>query len=444
MREELTTEKIIENCKKFRGEEYDYSKVKKWKNGEETKIEVICQHGSYWTNYFDFIRGKANCPKCSKEKRRKHEEEKFKSKMISRYGDDIVFPKDFYYVNSFTKVRIIYKNKEIVRDPHTFLKTTLFSKKIEKEIEVIKSEEFNRRGIILIDFLEETARENNLEFFINDRNDLEIKDHNLVFHLADLLSGEKDSSKRWETYHNENKRCVFVYPPYLENENKRNVYKNILLYHCGIRKRIFARNTVCKIYRALEKKQFFEENNIEGYRNADKAYVLEDKKTGEPYMMYSLGHAYFGKGAYDAEIARGACKLGYQIIGGASKLWKYILKDNPDIKSIVYFVDRREYLGSSIGHLMDSDMSSEGKVYQLKGNKSFMNYWVRDVIGDNGKLWHKAGDYKNREASRNQEVQRAYKRGDAICVHNPGSYTNVFVRKGYELKDGKIVECQEQ
>ena len=112
MREELTTEKIIENCKKFRGEEYDYSKVKKWKNGEETKIEVICQHGSYWTNYFDFIKGKANCPKCSKERRRKHEEEKFKSKMISRYGDDIVFPKDFYYVNSFTKVRIIYKNRE--------------------------------------------------------------------------------------------------------------------------------------------------------------------------------------------------------------------------------------------------------------------------------------------------------------------------------------------
>ena len=101
-------------------------------------------------------------------------------------------------------------------------------------------------------------------------------------------------------------------------------------------------------------------------------------------------------------------------------------------------------MGESIGHLMDSDMSGEGKVYQLKGNKSFMNYWVRDVIGDNGKLWHKAGDYKNREASRNQEVQRAYKRGDAICVHNPGSYTNVFVRKGYELKDGKIVECQEQ
>ena len=49
--------------------------------------------------------------------------------MISRYGDDIVFPKDFYYVNSFTKVRIIYKNREIVRDPHTFLKNHSFFKK---------------------------------------------------------------------------------------------------------------------------------------------------------------------------------------------------------------------------------------------------------------------------------------------------------------------------
>lgn len=95
MREELTTEKIIENCKKFRGEEYDYSKVKKWKNGEETKIEVICKHGSYWTNYFDFIKGKANCPKCSKEKRRKYEEEKFKSKMFQDMEMILFFLKIF-------------------------------------------------------------------------------------------------------------------------------------------------------------------------------------------------------------------------------------------------------------------------------------------------------------------------------------------------------------
>ena len=140
MREELTTEKIIENCKKFRGEEYDYSKVKKWKNGEETKIEVICQHGSYWTNYFDFIRGKANCPKCSKEKRRKHEEEKFKKIMVEKYGDNIIFPKDFCYINSYTKIKLIYKNEEFFRDPKTFLKIPLLSKEERKEM-------INQRGL---------------------------------------------------------------------------------------------------------------------------------------------------------------------------------------------------------------------------------------------------------------------------------------------------------
>ena len=93
MKEELTTKKIIENCKAARGEEYDYSKVKKWKNGEETKIELICPHGSYWANYFDFIRGRASCPKCSREKRRKQEEEKFKSEMVSNMEMMLFFRK---------------------------------------------------------------------------------------------------------------------------------------------------------------------------------------------------------------------------------------------------------------------------------------------------------------------------------------------------------------
>lgn len=291
-------------------------------------------------------------------------------------------------------------------------------------------------------FLKEVAEENGLKYFINEKGDMQIEGHNICFHLADLMSGEKDAVQRWQYFYDKNIRCVFVYPPYLENSNRVNVYKNIMLYHCGIRKKIFARNTVCKEYTAKQFKWFFEENNIEGYRNANKVYVLEDKKTGEPYMAYSIGHSYFGKGNYDCEIARGACKLGYQVIGGASKLWKHILEMNPEINSIVYYVDRREYDGRSIGQLMESEAST-GKVYQLKGCPSFMNYWIRDVNGDDGKPWHKAGEYKNREASRNSEVTAAYKRGDVIQVNNAGSYTNVYVREGYHLEGMKVVKDEE-
>jgi hypothetical protein len=289
-------------------------------------------------------------------------------------------------------------------------------------------------------FLEDLAKENNLDYFYNDRNDLEIKDKHLCFHLADLLSGEKDAVDRWTAYHNEETRCVFVYPTYLNNPNRVNIYKNILIYHCGLAQRIYARNTVVEIYPAVRMKKFFEENNIEGYRNASKAYVLEDKKTHEPYMCYLIGHSYFGKGNYDCEIARGACKLGYAIIGGASKLWKYILQDNPDIKSIVYYCDRREYDQRSIDHLMDSAaMNGLGTVHMLKGGSSFMNYWVNDTYLD-GRLWHHAGDYANREPARHKYVMEAMRNGDCISVLNPGSYTNIFTRASYHLEGMKVVK----
>lgn len=290
-----------------------------------------------------------------------------------------------------------------------------------------------------LQFLIDTAIENNLEYFTNDRNDLEIKNKNLCFHYANLLSGELDAYDRWKSYHDNNIRCVFIYPTYLNNINKVNIYKNILLYHCGLAKRIYARNTIVKVYPAVKMKWFFEENNIEGYRNANKAYVLEDKNTNEPLMCYTVGHSYFGKGNYSAEIARGACKLGCQVIGGTSKLWKYIIQDNPDFHSIVYYVDRREYDQRSINHLMDSEvMKNLGSVHMMRGGTSFMNYWTKDVYFD-GRLWHRAGEYKNREPARHSAVMSAMRDGSCISVHNPGSYTNVFVRAGFHLEGLKVV-----
>lgn len=288
-------------------------------------------------------------------------------------------------------------------------------------------------------FLTDFADELNLCHFINQNGDLEIKDKNICFHLADMLNGERDSYDRWQSYHNQGIRCVFIYPPYLNDVNRVNIYKNILLYHCGLAKRIYARNTVVAKYPAVKMKKFFIENNIEGYRNSKTAYVLEDKETHEPYMCYLIGHSYFGKGNYDCEIARGACKLGYAIVGGASKLWKYLLQDNPDIKSIVYYCDRREYDQRSIGHLMDSAaMKDLGYVHMLNGGKSFMNYWVNDTYLD-GKLWHKAGDYKNREPMRHKFVMEAMRNGNCISVVNPGSFTNIFIRAGYKLDGMKVV-----
>ena len=469
-----TTEQFIEEAKKIHGNKYDYSKVNYINSN--TKVEIICKKCKkhFLQTAIDHTQG-YGCPFCNFSKGEK-EIENFlienkisyiPQKKFSNCKDKRPLPFDFYLPE--LNIAIEYNGKQHYKPIEKFGGEKQLHK--QRHHDWIKRKYCQKNNITLViisyneniksllekylarsyynymndlDFLIEVAKENNLEYFTNDYGDLEIKDKNLAFHLAKVseYKGENDSVERWTAYYNEGKRCVFVYPPYLQNPNKVNVYKNILRYHCGIvDRRVYARKTKVVVYKALDMKPFFEHNNIEGYRNADKAYTLVDKETNEPLMCYSLGSAYFGKGCYDAEIARGACKLGIQVVGGASKLWKAIMDDNPKVNSIVYYVDRREYDGRSIGHLLDSE-NELGTVYQLKGCPSFLNYWKDDVYNADGTLWHRAGDYKNREASRNSDVVKAYHEGHAFEVKNPGSFTNIFVRKGFHLAEGttKVIE----
>lgn len=229
-------------------------------------------------------------------------------------------------------------------------------------------------------------------------NDILIE-NKLALHFVDFFT-EKEPLKRWKYYYDKEIRCVFIYPTY-----NIEIYKNIIAYHFGKVTKIFARKCEVRILKAKDIKSFFEQNNIEGYRQADKAYCLF--YNNELMMAYSVGHAFFGQGKYDLEIARGACKMGYQIVGGASRLWKAIINDNPLVQTIVYYVDRREYDGRSMKFLDNVDETHFG-------GESFMNYWVKE------------GRYANREPSRNAEIVKGYHDGSIIQVKNPGSWTNIY------------------
>lgn len=237
-----------------------------------------------------------------------------------------------------------------------------------------------------------------LSFIENEMNDILIE-NKLALHFVDFFT-EKEPLKRWKYYYDKEIRCVFIYPTY-----NIEIYKNIVAYHFGKVQKIFARKCEVRILKAKDIKPFFEQNNIEGYRQADKAYCLF--YNNELMMAYSVGHAFFGKGKYDLEIARGACKMGYQIVGGASRLWKAIINDNPLVQTIVYYVDRREYDGRSMKFLNNVDTS-------YFGGESFMNYWVKE------------NRYANREPARNAEIVAGYHDGSIIQVKNPGSWTNVY------------------
>jgi hypothetical protein len=215
-----------------------------------------------------------------------------------------------------------------------------------------------------------------------------------------------------------NKRVIHIYESFLADYNKFKILKNLILHACNKTKnKVYARNCEIIVKPAKEMKQFFIDNNIQGYRVAKKAFVLIDKKTKEPLMCYTVGHAYFGKGIYDAEIARGASKLGYSVIGGASKLWNFIidyyktrnLDETPgSVNSIVYYVDRNFYNGKSMNFL-------SGQKF-IKSQPGFWNFWVETK------------ELKNREPNRHSYIMEQQKNGKLFPVKMAGTDVNVWER----------------
>lgn len=220
-------------------------------------------------------------------------------------------------------------------------------------------------------------------------------------------------------------RCIQLFEYHLLDAHKWHVLKDIIMHASGkTPKKIYARKLHVKYYpKAVELKPFFEENNIQGYRNATFAFGLLDENENL-LMAYSVGHAWLGKGNYDCEIARGACKLGCSVVGGASKLWKAILQyaKEHDIKNIVYYVDTNYYSGQSINFLKQTDFVSQ--------MFSFWNYWSKDDV------------MKNREPTRHKEIVKGYKearklldegysldevrlRDTVLKINNVGTITNV-------------------
>lgn len=287
--------------------------------------------------------------------------------------------------------------------------------------------------IIVEDFL----NENNIKFEKRNRTlikplelDFYLPDYKVAIEVNDIWShnstvGPIGSKPKPLNYHfNKTIKCqekgirlIHIYEPYIFNTNSWNIIKNIILHSCNRSKKIYARNTEVVIKPASDMKDFFNKNNIQGYRPAKTAFILVDKKTKEPLMCYTVGYAWFGKGKYDAEITRGACKLGYTIVGGASKLWKHIIEYYKDkdlngnkgsIDSIVYYVDLNYYNGSSINFLKNTKF--------IKNQLSFWNYWVDEKI------------LKNRDPNKHKKIKQLEQQGKILVVGNSGTQVNLWTR----------------
>lgn len=174
------------------------------------------------------------------------------------------------------------------------------------------------------------------------------------------------------------------------DNRKRPILESLILSKCGVIQKIWARKCQVEIKDSLDTKEFFEKNHLDGYVGGKVAVCLV--YNGEIVMAWLFGHNYYGKGKYEWEVKRAATKRGYQVVGGASRIWKHFM-DKYSPKSCVFYVDRDHYDGHSLEGLGFKFVKNNPhqKIYlkdenKITGRQPSKNKEIKELISKN-KAW---------------------------------------------------------
>lgn len=211
-------------------------------------------------------------------------------------------------------------------------------------------------------------RENGIEFEKHNRQilrpqeiDLYIPEFKVGIEANDMGSHNSTvnfyhSKPKEPDYHYEkSRRCeeqgirlVHIWDYEWADERKRPILENIVLSACGKVKTVYARKCKIEARESIELKNFFNKNHIAGHRGGKFAICLVYE--GEVVMAYMFGKPYFGRNKYEWEVIRATTKLGYRVVGGASRIWKCFVREyNPE--SCVFYVDFDYFDGHSLENL---------------------------------------------------------------------------------------------
>lgn len=217
----------------------------------------------------------------------------------------------------------------------------------------------------------------------------------------------------------------------IDNKRKNEVIKSYILAACGkIKNRVFARDCVIREILSKQLRSFLDTNCFYGYRSATKnfgLYLKKDKgnlKKDELVMMWSIGHAFYGRTKYDLEIIRASTLLNTQVIGGASKLFNHI-------KNISTFkCGKNEITWNSLSFYIDYDHNN-GRSLPLLGFK-LLNYSGGGFININTKT----GEAFNRKPTIHKQIMEMMKQGLVISTPLAGVKTFVYCKNGDYSKYG--------
>lgn len=374
-RKKQTTEDFIKKAQQIHGNKYDYSKVDYISSN--TKVLIICpEHGDFYQLPYAHLNGQG-CPECNKINLRKQfqlSNEQFIQKAKEIHGDKYDYSK-VNYINYKTKVEIICpKHGSFWQTPACHFKCD-GCPTCKGEISVSKQE------LDIVNYIKEI---NNTIINLNDRqiiNPMELDIYLPFKNIAIEYDGLywHSNNKIDKNYHllktnlckDRGIHLIHIF----EDEwlYKQNIVKSRLKSIFGvIDNKIFARNCIIKEIPFNESKNFLEENHIQGNVNGKYRYGLFYNNELVSIMVFGSKRKSLGSKSEDGhyELLRFCNKLDTAVIGGASKLLQYFIKEYKPIE-IISYCDRRwsqghmyEKLGFKFDH-----MSKPNYYYIINGRR---------------------------------------------------------------------------
>ena len=382
----LNTEEIIELFKEKHGDSYDYSKVVFTKMHE--KVCIICkEHGEFWQTPSKHLLGQG-CPKCSdikKAKGRTLTTNDFIEKSSKIHNNKYVYDKTEYKgtYESLTITCPIHGDFTQRANDHLNghgcpicgNNMSLAEKEIEDYVKFfgIKTET-KVRGIL--------SNNKEIDILIPELN-IGIEYDGLKWH-SDEFKDKNYHLNKTEECKKLGIRLVHIFED--EWMNKKEIIKSIIRNIIGkTENKIYARKCIIQNVNDNEKKKFLEKNHIQG--NVNSQINLGLYHDGELVSLMCIGKPRINLGRKTSledeyELLRFCNKLNTNIVGGASKLFKYFITNyNPTLTTS--YCDYRWSIGNmykALGFTLSHH--SQPNYYYIIGNnrKNRFKYRKSELI----------------------------------------------------------------
>ena len=343
-----TKESILEKIKEQHGEKYTYPNLKF--DSVHDKIEIICpEHGMFKQQIWAHVNGQG-CRTCGYIERKinKKTTEEFIIEAKAKYGNHCDYSKvNLNKITTHDPISVIcHKHGEFVTAAHLHLHQCIYpcpqcaressTSIAENEVyEFVKSEydgiiQRNDRKVLY-------GRE--IDVYLPELK-LGIEYHGLYYHTEKMVGKNYHMLKADLA----DKRGIHLLQIFENewNDKIKSIIKGIL----GKSDRIYARNTQVVELSIKDKNKFLNDNHMQG----------EDRSSIKLGLLYNdeiVSCMTFGKPRFDNthkwEMIRYCSKMGVNVVGGASKIFKHFTNSHPG--SVISYVNRRWFNGSMYPHL---------------------------------------------------------------------------------------------